>query len=344
MNKLNKISIAAAILCYASSGVAFAQATDYNPSWYIAPSVNVLDPDAGFGIDKNGEGAGLRFGKPISESWDIQLGTTYAHSRNAGVTYQQNLLGADALYLFSRKQFRPFVLVGLGYQEDRVSSDLGKSSGYAPYLNAGIGFQVSLNDQWSLQADVRRVHGYLHDADFAIDRSNNNYLTIGFNYAFDKSRAPAVAVAQPEPAPAVVAETPVPPPPAPAPRFEKISLSSTELFAFDKSELRMPQPKLDEIADALNKNTQVDNVVVTGYTDRIGSEKYNQKLSERRANAVKDYLVGKGVAANRLSAVGKGKADPVVVCSQKKRPALIECLEPNRRVEVEQITIEQRVN
>jgi OOP family OmpA-OmpF porin len=171
-------------------------------------------------------------------------------------------------------------------------------------------------------------------------------LTIGFNYAFDKSRAPAVAVAQPEPAPVVVPETPAAPPPAPAPapRFEKISLSSTELFAFDKSDLRMPQPKLDEIADALNKNTQVDNVVVTGYTDRIGSEKYNQKLSERRANAVKDYLVGKGIAANRLSAVGKGKADPVVVCSQKKRSALIECLEPNRRVEVEQITIEQRVN
>jgi OOP family OmpA-OmpF porin len=346
MNKLNKISIAAAILCCASSGAAFGQATDYNPSWYIAPSVNVLDPDAGFGIDKNGEGAGLRFGKPISESWDIQLGTTYAHSRNDGVTYQQNLLGVDALYLFSRKEFRPFVLVGLGYQEDRVSSDLGKASGYAPYLNAGVGFQVSLNDQWSLQADVRRVHGYLHDADFAIDRSNNNYLTIGFNYAFDKSRAAAVAVAQPEPAPVVVPETPAAPPPAPAPapRFEKISLSSTELFAFDKSDLRMPQPKLDEIADALNKNTQVDNVVVTGYTDRIGSEKYNQKLSERRANAVKDYLVGKGIAANRLSAVGKGKADPVVVCSQKKRSALIECLEPNRRVEVEQITIEQRVN
>ena len=142
---------------------------------------------------------------------------------------------------------------------------------------------------------MRRVHGYLHDADFAIDRSSNTYLTIGFNYAFDKSRAPAVAVAQPEPAPVVLPETPAAPPPAPAPapRFEKISLSSTELFAFDKSDLRMPQPKLDEIANALNKNTQVDNVVVTGYTDRIGSEKYNQKLSERRANAVKDYLVGK---------------------------------------------------
>ena len=303
-----------------------------------------MDPDAGFGINDRGEGLGLRFGKPISENWDLQFGTTYARSRDDGVHYQQNLLGADMLYMFSRSTIRPFLLVGAGYQEDRLSTPLGETSGYAPYVNAGLGLQVSLNDQWSLQADFRRVHGYLRDTDFAIDRSSNNYLTVGFNYAFDKPAQPAIAAPAPEPAPVAVMETPRPPPPAPAPRFEKISLSSTELFGFDKSELRMPQPKLDDIATALNSNTQVDNVVVTGYTDRIGADKYNQKLSERRAGAVKDYLVSKGVSASRLNAVGRGKENPIVVCTQTKRPALIECLEPNRRVEVEQITIERRVN
>jgi OOP family OmpA-OmpF porin len=346
MTHVKQISIAAAILCATASSTALAQAVDYNPSWYIAPSLNVLDPDAGFGIDDRGEGVGLHLGKPISQYWDVQLGATYARSRDDGVHYQQNLLGADMLYMFSRSSFRPFLLVGAGYQEDRLSTPLGQTSGYAPYVNAGLGAQVSLNDQWSLQADFRRVHGYLRDTDFAIDRSSNNYLSVGFNYAFDKPAQPAIAAPPPEPAPAVVVETPPapPPPPAPAPRFEKISLSSTELFAFDKSDLRMPQPKLDEIAVALNKNTQVDNVVITGYTDRIGSDRYNQKLSERRASAVKDYLVGQGVGANRLSAVGKGKENPVVVCTQTRRPALIECLEPNRRVEVEQINIERRVN
>lgn len=109
------------------------------------------------------------------------------------------------------------------------------------------------------------------------------------------------------------------------------------------AKLQMPQPKLDEIAKALGQNSDIDDVVITGYTDHIGSDKYNQKLSERRAAAVKEYLTGKGVAASRLKAVGKGEADPVVVCTDKKLPALIKCLEPNRRVEVEKIMIERRV-
>ncbi|WP_217619450.1 OmpA family protein, partial [Achromobacter sp. GbtcB20] len=87
-------------------------------------------------------------------------------------------------------------------------------------------------------------------------------------------------------------------------------------------------------------DTSITNVGITGYTGRLGSGKYNQKLSVRRANAVRDYLVSKGVDAGRLNAVGKGEANPVVECNQKKRAELIACLEPNRRDEVEQITIE----
>jgi outer membrane protein OmpA-like peptidoglycan-associated protein len=125
-------------------------------------------------------------------------------------------------------------------------------------------------------------------------------------------------------------------------RLERYTLSATELFEFDKSTLRMPQPKLDEIAQAMKADPQIDNVAVTGYTDRLGSDAYNLKLSRQRAEAVKAYLVRKGVEPRRLQAVGKGEADPVVQCSDKDRAALIKCLEPNRRVEVEQITVEVR--
>ena len=105
----------------------------------------------------------------------------------------------------------------------------------------------------------------------------------------------------------------------------------------------MPQPKLDEIATALGGHNEVNRVVIIGYADRIGSDQYNQKLSERRAMAVKNYLVSKGISGSRLDAQGRGEANPVVVCNDKNRPALIKCLEPNRRVEVEQIIIERRL-
>jgi OOP family OmpA-OmpF porin len=77
-------------------------------------------------------------------------------------------------------------------------------------------------------------------------------------------------------------------------------------------------------------------VVATGYTDRIGSDKYNDRLSLRRAQAVKAYLVSKGIEANRIYTEGKGKRNPVTTgCNQKNHKQLIACLAPDRRVEVE---------
>lgn len=177
--------------------------------------------------------------------------------------------------------------------------------------------------------------------------SENNYLSLGLNYTFNPPPAPAPEPAAPPPVAAAPAPEPIPEPvPAPPPRpvFERVTLSSTELFGFDSAVLRMPQPKLDQIADVLGKHPEVTNVSINGYADRLGKPKYNLKLSQDRADAVKNYLVSKGVAADRLIATGKGEADPVEECEGvKKRAELIKCLEPNRRVEVEDITVQRRV-
>ncbi|AIY42893.1 Outer membrane protein A precursor [Collimonas arenae] len=347
MNR-NKISAALLILFSASALNASAQnvpASTYNPSWYVAPSVNLLDADARFlgGNDKNGPGAALRFGRAVSQDWDVQLGATYgqAKDKDVGITYKRSTLGADALYMFSRGAFQPFLLGGAGVEFDKVNNNGlgGSASKTAPYLNIGAGLRYAFSDQWSMQADVRRSVGFLgNNSDFGFKRANNTTFGLGLIYTFDKAPAPVVS-APPAPEPRVEA-----PQPQPAqPRFEKITLSSTQLFGFDSATLRLPQPKLDEIATSLAANSQVNNVVVSGYTDRLGSDKYNLKLSQRRADSVKTYLVNHGVTANRLTAVGKGKANPVVECNEKNRVALIKCLEPNRRVEVEQITVEKQV-
>ncbi|MDB5910338.1 MAG: flagellar motor protein MotB [Massilia sp.] len=343
MNNSKKIALAAAILC--SAGTSLAQ--EINPSWYIQPNAVGVKVDREFGLDERDWGGGLKIGKPLSRSWDVQVGASHVRAEDGPARYNQTLLGADALLMLSRQRFRPFLLFGVGLQRDKVENPLHHGSATNPYVTAGLGLQYGLNEQWSLQADIRTVRGYIgRDDNLGPRRSNNKYLTLGVNYAFTKPAPPPPPPPPPPPAAVVVVEqvpTPPPPPPPPPPRFEKVTLSATELFDFNSATLKMPQPKLDDIAAALIADPTITDVQITGYADRLGSAKYNLKLSQRRANAVRDYLIAKGVDASRLKAVGKGKANPVVQCHQKKRAELIECLAPNRRVEVEQITVERRV-
>ena len=348
MNKIKNIAIATALL--SASFAASAQETVINPNWYLQPSVGVMRADSDWGIDKDDMALGLRFGKAINQNWDIQVGGSNASVAKNGMRYTQKMLGVDGLYLFSRKAVRPFLLLGAGFERDKLNpaSSLAEPQRTSPYISAGLGLQSQINDRWFLQADLRNVHGFLRGDTFAHSKSNNKYLNFSLNYLLGAAPQPAPApapapMAAPEPAPA---PAPVAPPPPPAPKFEKVTMAATELFAFDSANLAPNQPKLDDMAKLLNDNPSISGIVITGHTDRLGSDKYNQKLSERRAESVKAYLVGKGVSASRLNAQGKGETQPVVQCDAKKqkRADLIKCLEPNRRVEVEQVTVERRVN
>lgn len=153
-----------------------------------------------------------------------------------------------------------------------------------------------------------------------------------------KKAAPAAAKQDTVPA------APLVPPTGPAkPAFEKVTIQAEALFDFDKAVVRPDGKKVldDEVVGKMKQYPQVEVLLITGHADRIGSDKYNMKLSERRAEAVKNYLVSQGIDANRLETAAKGKSEPVVSCDNIKGPAnrhnkkLIECLQPNRRVVVE---------
>jgi OOP family OmpA-OmpF porin len=138
---------------------------------------------------------------------------------------------------------------------------------------------------------------------------------------------------------ALVAQAPQPPvAPAPAPviQSQKVTYQADALFDFDKAILKPAgKAKLDDLASKIG-DLNLEVVVATGYTDRIGSDKYNDRLSLRRAQAVKAYLVSKGIEANRIYTEGKGKRNPVTTgCNQKNHKQLVACLAPDRRVEVE---------
>jgi OOP family OmpA-OmpF porin len=144
------------------------------------------------------------------------------------------------------------------------------------------------------------------------------------------------------PAPRAPAAAPVVvPPPAPAPRpapvpvappkvvSEKVTYAADAFFDFDKATLKPEgKAKLDELAAKI-KSFTLEVVIAVGHTDSVGSDAYNQKLSLRRAESVKAYLVSKGIEANRVYTEGKGKKQPLADNKTADGRA------KNRRVEIE---------
>jgi len=132
------------------------------------------------------------------------------------------------------------------------------------------------------------------------------------------------------------APEPVPAPPRIVP--QSIDFSADALFGFNQAVLSPAgRATLDDFARQFS-GAQYEAIFVTGHTDRLGTAKYNQKLSERRAHAVKNYLVRKGVPASRINTDGKGETQPVTRpgdCKGPRSAKLIACLQPDRRVHVE---------
>lgn len=158
-----------------------------------------------------------------------------------------------------------------------------------------------------------------------------------------KKEMPAEAKPVIPPPPAVVAPPPPMAVPAPAKPVMQVHFNTEALFDFDRAVLKPEGRKaLDEkIVANMKMYPDVSMLIIIGHADRIGTEAYNQNLSERRANAVKAYLVQQGIPAERMQALGKGESEPnpeantMQACKGLRGDRLISCLQPDRRVTVE---------
>lgn len=198
----------------------------------------------------------------------------------------------------------------------------------------GVGLQYEVNPSFFVRGEAERYR--INDA--VGNRGDINVFSVTLVFPLGRTPAPAPrpveAYTAPAPTPAVVA----PAPPAPA-AIRRATFSADSLFGFDQSTLR---PEGRAALDEFTTKVQVGNfeqIRVEGHTDRLGSSLYNEKLSLQRAESVKGYLAQTGgIDPSKISTVGKGEMEPVTKPADCKgnapTPALIACLQPDRRVEV----------
>jgi OOP family OmpA-OmpF porin len=348
LSALSALLLASPLVVNAQSmeGDAYQTGPSFDDRWYISPfaSYTWADEDRG---TSDGAGWGFAVGKPINEWLNLELRMTYtnlATQNPADLSWSQaeDLLnridkygyigtgdfmigdvGLDGLFFFSRGAVQPFLLAGLGAIQDDFECDytpanftLGCKSGsdWSFMAEAGAGILVPMGDNLSFRLDGRYRYddnsgGYRSTSDFGDWLVTAGiYIPIGAKYK-------------------------------PAPVTRTFELSADTLFAFDKDTLSPTGVNtISNFARDLGETTDYNNVRVAGHTDPLGSEAYNQDLSDRRANTVANQLVTEGVPSNRISAIGYGESQLKVTEAEcagaGSRAALIECLQPNRRVEI----------
>ncbi|MFZ3017819.1 MAG: OmpA family protein [Gallionella sp.] len=333
-----KKTVIHAVLAAALLGMTAAQAGEFDGSWVggkIGSNTSGMT-----GVDrKNATGYGLEGG----HSWNMGNGFLLGvdgfvdfngkATHNPGaVNYGSNVYGLDAKLGIDAGNWLPYAKIGYARTNGNgAASAIGSSDAHL-----GLGVEYKLAPNWSLAGEFTSGRGKS-----IATRMHNNNLSLGINYYFG---APAPVAAAPAP---VAAPVPTPAVPAPVVKAAPKETWKTLLeekpvtieganFDFDSAKIRPAAvKKLSEVVEfaATYGNAQLE---VSGHTDSTGKNEYNQKLSEQRATAVSEYLVKKGVAANRIVTKGYGETRPVVDNKTAKGRA------QNRRVEIRSVLKEEK--
>lgn len=318
MDQMRKLGLAASLVLL-SFGHA-ARAADDVGKWYLAPLVF----DVRTGTDRavnDGAAAELALGKNVSDKWAVELALNQGsyNGRTPADKLTIHALSLDALRHFYRdSKIHPYFT--FGFVQSGESSDT--TGHYDRQMVQGgfglLGRVYTAEDRSAvvqIRAEVKERWNVLWFSSASHGEPNDFLAGIGFQYNWGAA-APAPArmtIAEPPAAaPPAPAPAPAPPPPRPVapPPAEEVVLKGVN-FETASAQLK---PESATVLDGVVANIGKCNcgkVEIHGYTDSVGKPEYNQQLSERRANAVKDYLVAHGISADLLSAQGFGEEHPI---------------------------------
>jgi len=306
--------------------------------------ISIADIDQGTGI-------GLLYGWQSKNNWGYEISgfiDTFETGDDLRTDFYKYSLGGDLVYSFgNRTHFTPFVLAGIGASYNDIYPNTGNThkDGFDFFANAGVGFVTgpfTKLGQLRLRGEVR----YLYDNYF--DGYSDFRAGLGIEIPLFEERIAKVAapvtetkvietptgltdsdgdgiIDEKDKCPGTAAGTRVDGDGCP---LEKIIALKGVTFEFNKTRLRPDAETILDWATEILKRYPDMKVEVAGHTDNIGSDSYNQELSEGRANAVRTYFVGKGIPESQLSAKGYGEAEPVADNESE------EGRERNRRVEL----------
>ncbi len=309
--------------------------------WYIAPELGGTITDHSRSVD-NGLFYGLALGKHLTPEWSAELNVlSGSYDGKHGAPDQRiTAVSADALRVFNRDAtFAPFLTAGLGVVNDDPSPGESRSSFMA---QAGVGALVHAweSNSGAVSFALRPLAKVRWDDNSRLSRPLDFLIGVGFELGFGAPHAgPAVlpaAAAPAAPAPAVAAQPESKPAPLDSdgdgvtddkdqcpntPHGTAVDINGCPLIGsitlvgvqFENNSARLSADSsatLDPFADSLREHPRL-RIEVQGHTDGVGSAPYNLKLSQARADAVRDYLVGRGVPAVELTAKGYGKTQPI---------------------------------
>ncbi|NLY04363.1 MAG: OmpA family protein [Campylobacter sp.] len=338
---MKKILLAISALSFCASTALMANEDNYN--WQITPMIGGVVVNSDFDI-KNEFFFGVRVARNLQDSWFDHVEFGYDRVNNAGWDHPSLSGSADMdLYHLSliknfdmTDDFKFYGLVGAGYMNGSdawYNKDKGEYEDYeSGFAQVGLGAKYYVTDNFHLRFEVRDVIAFKHDT------TNNLFYSLGFGVDFGKRNPDVLPVA-----PVVIGDEDgdgvpdnldrCPGTPAGAVVDEHgcekvITLDVNSLqFAFDSANIR-PESRdtVKQISDFVADKPGY-SIKLEGHTDSVGDANYNQKLSEKRAAAVKDVLVDFGISADRITTEGYGETQPIATNDTKEGRA------QNRRVE-----------